>query len=514
MRPPIDPTTLPQWSTLERLAQSVPRIGELVGQRSLVARDQTLLFDYTRQRVNEGILRTLFELSDAVGLPDLREAMFTGQVVNTTEARKVLHTALRGTSDDAAANESARAEFDRMAEFADGVRTGEITGITGKPFRTVVNIGIGGSDLGPRMVYEALTPFVSQGIQVRFVSNIDSAAYEEAFAGLDPESTLVLVASKTFTTAETMSNARLARDWLVAALGEPAIAQHMVAISTASERVRAFGIGREFGFWEWIGGRYSVGSSIGLSLMIAIGAQQFRAFLDGFARIDRNFRHAPDHENLALIMGLLAVWNRNFLGIQSLAVLPYAHRLRSFPQYLQQLIMESNGKSVRRDGRRVEYETSPIVWGEAGTDGQHSFHQLIHQGTSPIACDIIIVNQGGFPDQQRALIANALAQAEVFALGHDAPGETARMIGGNQPTSVIITQALSPEAVGSLIALYEHSVFVQGAVWGINPFDQFGVELGKTVARDIEKAMASGEMGSISALTRGTLAEMNRVDDA
>lgn len=502
-----DPTELDAWQRLIGLAETVGQqsVAQLMDERPtpLTAQTAGVTLDYSRQRVNAGVMQALFALAKETGVAGQRDAMFAGSIVNTTEQRAALHTALRGAPDvnvDAAnAVEAAQAVLADMGRFADGVRNQSITGSTGQGFRTVINIGIGGSDLGPAMAYQALRPYCDPNISVRYVSNIDPDDLHEALVGADPQTTLFLIASKTFTTAETMANAQAARTWLVSALGEDAVSAHFAALSSAVGKVEEFGIApdRTFGFWDWVGGRYSLGSAIGLSLMIAIGPHAFTLMLNGMRTVDEGFRYAPDEQNVPLIMGLIGVWNRTFLAIPTVAVLPYAHRLRRFPAYLQQLTMESNGKCVRRDGVSVSYPTGAVYWGEPGTNGQHSFHQLLHQGTDPIACDVIVIAQSlsDNPEQQRALVAHALAQASVLARGRSlaevvragVPDDLAphQVMPGNRPTSVLMARVLDPFTLGALIAIYEHTVFVESAVWGINAFDQWGVELGKRVAGDI-----------------------------
>ncbi|MEY4137075.1 MAG: hypothetical protein RL205_1203, partial [Actinomycetota bacterium] len=409
--------------------------------------------------------------------------------------------------------------------FAERVRSGEWKGATGQPIRAVVNIGIGGSDLGPAMAYLALRAFSDRDLVFRFVSNVDPTDLAEAIRDLDPATTLFVVASKTFTTLETMTNASAARAWLVNDLGPDAVAHHFVAVSTNAEAVADFGIDTThmFGFWDWVGGRYSMDSAIGLSTMIAIGADGFAQMLDGFRAMDEHFASAPAESNLPLQLGLLSVWNRNFLDIETTAVLPYSQYLSRFPAYLQQLTMESNGKSVRRDGSRVDYDTGAIFWGEPGTNGQHSFYQLLHQGTDPVACDIIVVAQSENPDgdQQAMLVANALAQASVLSIGRDAaqvaadgtPAELVphKVMPGNRPVNVIMISRLDPAALGALVALYEHSVFVQGIIWGIDSFDQWGVELGKKVAMGILGQLVDGVPADVDASTRASIARYERL---
>jgi glucose-6-phosphate isomerase len=513
-----DPTTTPAWAQLSELARTVGTSTI----RTLAAGDRDWLrveaahihFDASRQRVNEDVMKGLVSLGRECGVEELRDQMFSGVHINSTEDRAVLHTALRaplsaGFHDgDVDASQLVSAVLHRMAQFSASVRQGEIAGANGKRFTDVVNIGIGGSDLGPAMAYQALAPFSDPSIRCQFVSNVDPADIHQALIGLDPQSTLFIVASKTFTTAETMTNAGVARDWLVAALGEGAVSSHFVALSTNASAVADFGVSEDFtfGFWDWVGGRYSMDSAIGLSTMIAIGPAAFMEMLDGFRAMDVHFHTAAPEVNLPMMMGLLAVWNRNFLGIETTAVLPYSHVLARFPAYLQQLTMESNGKSVRRDGADVSYATGGIFWGEPGTNGQHSFYQLLHQGTSTVAVDEIIIATSEYPDQiqQDMLVANALAQASVLSMGRtlsevlDAgtPLQLAphKVMPGNRPTNVLMMRRLDPFTLGSLIALYEHSVFVQGAIWGINSFDQWGVELGKIVATGILEDIETGHV--------------------
>lgn len=525
MSPQVDPSTLPAWQRLRELAETVGRrtTAELMDERPdpLTAQMAGVTLDYSRQRVNAEVMEQLFALAEQAGVADQRTAMFAGDRVNSTENRAALHTALRGTTDTSVdainAHDSAQAVLADMSAFADGIRSEAITGSTGKGFRAVVNIGIGGSDLGPAMAYQALRPYADPNMAFYFVSNLDGDDMREVLNETDPETTLFLVASKTFTTAETMANAELARDWIRTALGSDAVSAHFAALSTAPAEVEAFGISpdRTFGFWEWVGGRYSLGSAIGLSLMIAIGPHAFSIMLNGFATVDEGFRYSPNKENMPLIMGLIGIWNRTFLGIGTVAVLPYAHRLRRFPAYLQQLTMESTGKAVRHDGSSVSYSTGSVYWGEPGTNGQHSFHQLLHQGTDDVACDIVVFARSHGPEQggQRDLIAHALAQAAVLARGRtaedlvqagvDASQAPHRVMPGNRPTSVLIARELDPFTLGALIAIYEHMVFVQAAVWGINAFDQWGVELGKQLAGQISDSWGSTD---VAALHRETLA--------
>ena len=505
-----DPSANRIWTTLTAAAVGLPDI------RSLLDADPDrpihstvnaagITFDYSRQRITPEVLDSLITLADEQGVFNRRAAMFAGEHINATEDRAVLHTALRlprnASLEADGVNVVAEVHevLNRMGSFAKAVRNGEWRGATGKRINAVVNIGIGGSDLGPAMAYEALRNYSKRELTFRFVSNVDPTDLTEAICDLDPARTLFVISSKTFSTLETMTNGQAARTWLVAALGEKAVAKHFVAVSTNTELVEAFGIDRAnmFGFWDWVGGRYSMDGAIGLSTMIAIGPKGFAAMLAGFHAMDTHFETEPPARNLPVLMGLLAVWNRNFLNISTNAVLPYSQYLSRFPAYLQQLTMESNGKSVRLDGSAVTYETGAIVWGEPGTNGQHSFYQMIHQGTSPVACDIIVISKSRNPlgDQQNILIANALAQAAVLSRGRSLDEVTAdgtdpalaphKVMPGNRPTTVISAAQLDPFTLGSLIALYEHSVFIQGALWGINSFDQWGVELGKKVALGI-----------------------------
>jgi len=462
--------------------------------------------DYSKNRVTDRTMKLLVELAQDCGLEDKIAAMFAGERINATEHRAVLHVALRAPRgqrvllDGVDVVPGVHAVLDRMAAFSGQVRDGSWRGFTGQRIRHVVNIGIGGSDLGPVMAYEALRHYSQRDLDMRFVSNVDSTDLVEATRGLDPAKTLFIVASKTFTTLETMTNARAARDSLVAQLGsEDAVARHFVAVSTNAEGVAKFGIAPDnmFGFEDWVGGRYSMDSAIGLSTMIAIGAQNFRAMLNGFHQMDEHFRTAPLAQNLPVLMGLLSLWNNDFLGLSTLAVLPYEQYLKRFPAYLQQLTMESNGKHVTLQGDAMKTDTSPIVWGEPGTNGQHSFYQLIHQGTRIVPCDFIgfctaLAPIGG---QHDLLVANLIAQAEALAFGKTARQVEAegvapelvphRVFEGNRPSNTILVDSLTPESLGRLVALYEHSVFTQGAIWDIDPFDQWGVELGKQLAAKV-----------------------------
>jgi glucose-6-phosphate isomerase len=465
-----------------------------------------LYLDYSKHRVTDETLRLLLELAVERGLAERIEAMFTGRKINVTENRAVLHTALRAPKsarvvvDGEDVVPAVHAVLDRMTRFADDVRDGRWTGHTGRPIRNVVNIGIGGSDLGPVMAYEALRHYSRRDMTFRFISNVDATDFAEATRDLDPEETLFIVCSKTFTTLETLTNAHTARDWCIRALGsDAAVRRHFVAVSTNAEKVAQFGIdtANMFEFWDWVGGRYSMDSAIGLSTMVAIGPMAFRDMLSGFHDMDEHFRTAPFAENLPVIMGLLAVWYADFFDVGTVAVLPYDQYLKRFPAYLQQLTMESNGKHVTLDGKSVDYHTSPVYWGEPGTNGQHSFYQLIHQGTSIIPCDFIAFATSLNPEGRHhdILIANALAQAEALAFGKT-PDEVKadgtpdwlvphRVFEGNRPSSTILADSLTPATLGKLVALYEHSVFTQGTIWGIDSFDQWGVELGKALAQRI-----------------------------
>jgi glucose-6-phosphate isomerase len=462
--------------------------------------------DYSKNRVTDETMRLLVDLAEASGLKHRIHAMFTGEKINITEGRAVLHTALRAPRDATILvdNENVvpevHAVLDRMAEFSDRVREGDWRGHTGARIRNIVNIGIGGSDLGPVMAYEALRYYSQRDLTFRFVSNVDGTDFVEATRDLKPEETLFIVSSKTFTTIETLTNAHSARKWLLDALvEESAVAKHFVAVSTNAKEVSRFGIdtANMFGFWDWVGGRYSFDSAIGLSLMIAIGPEHFHEMLDGFHQMDEHFRTAPLEKNLPVILGLLGIWYNNFFGAQSLAVLPYDHYLGRFSAYLQQLDMESNGKSTDLDGHHVNYQTGPVVWGTPGTNGQHAYYQLIHQGTKLIPCDFLGFLQTLNPigDHHNLLMANLFAQTEALAFGKT-PAEVKadhvsdlqaphRVFEGNHPTNTILLERLTPAALGKLVALYEHKVFVQGTVWHINSFDQWGVELGKALAMRI-----------------------------
>jgi glucose-6-phosphate isomerase len=465
-----------------------------------------LVVDYSKNRVTDKTLELLVDLGRERGLAERIEAMFAGERINSTEGRAVLHVALRAPRgstillDGENVVPAVHAVLDRMTDFADRVRSGEWLGHTGKPIRNVVNIGIGGSDLGPVMAYEALRDYSRRDMTFRFVSNVDGTDFAEATRDLDPDETLFVVSSKTFTTLETMTNARTARAWLLETLtDDAAIARHCVAVSTNAGAVAEFGIdtANMFGFWDWVGGRYSMDSAIGLSTMIAVGPDRFREMLAGFHEMDEHFRTAPFERNLPVILGLLTVWYADFMNAETVAVLPYDQYLKRFPAYLQQLTMESNGKSVTLAGESIDYATGPVFWGEPGTNGQHSFYQLIHQGTHVIPCDFIGFTETLNPlgDHHDILMANVFAQTEALAFGKTADEVRAegtaeslvahRVFAGNRPTNTILADRLTPRTLGRLIALYEHSVFTQGTVWGINSFDQWGVELGKALARRI-----------------------------
>jgi glucose-6-phosphate isomerase len=511
----------PQWQALQqhvRLAGS-QHLRELFaadpvrGER-LVAEAAGLYLDYSKQRVTDETLALLFDLADACGMQAHIAAMFRGEHVNTTEQRPALHIALRASVSETIEVDGVNvvpevhAVLDRMASFAGRVRNGEWTGFTGRRIRSVVNIGIGGSDLGPVMACEALRHYSQRDLMLRFVSNVDGTDFVEATRDLDAAETLFIVCSKTFTTLETLTNAHAARNWCLQHLGdEAAVARHFVAVSTNPEGVRAFGIDPDnmFGFWDWVGGRYSMDSAIGLSTMIAIGAENFRDMLAGFHAMDAHFREAPPQRNLPVLMGLLAIWNNDFLGATTVAVLPYAQYLKRFPAYLQQLTMESNGKHVTVGGAPVDCHTGPVYWGEPGTNGQHSFYQLIHQGTRLVPCDFIGFCQPLNPlaGQHDLLMANLFAQGEALAFGRTADevrgdgvpdAEIAhRTFDGNRPSSTVLAPRLTPHSLGALVALYEHSVFVQATIWNIDPFDQWGVELGKTLARRTAAEIASSD---------------------
>ncbi|MGX5209001.1 glucose-6-phosphate isomerase [Streptomyces violaceus] len=529
----------PEWTALAKHREELGevRLRELFAAEpgrgtAYALRVGDLYVDYSKHLVTDDTLRLLRELAAATDVFGLRDAMFRGEKINTTEDRSVLHTALRAPRDAVIEVDGedvvpgVHAVLDKMAGFADRVRSGEWTGHTGKRIRNVVNIGIGGSDLGPAMAYEVLRAYTDRSMTFRFVSNVDGADLHEAIRDLDPAETLFVVASKTFTTIETVTNATSARGWLLAALGEEAaVAKHFVALSTNAEKVAGFGIdtANMFEFWDWVGGRYSYDSAIGLSLMIAIGPDRFREMLDGFRIVDEHFRTAPAESNVPLLLGLLGIWYGNFHDAQSHAVLPYSHYLSKFTAYLQQLDMESNGKYVGRDGREVEWQTGPVVWGTPGTNGQHAYYQLIHQGTKLIPADFI-----GFARpvaelseelkaQHDLLMANFFAQTQALAFGktpqevraEGVPDELVphKTFQGNHPTTTILAPELTPSVLGQLVALYEHKVFVQGAVWNIDSFDQWGVELGKVLAKRVEPALTEGaEVEGLDASTEALVA--------
>ncbi|CAN5185878.1 glucose-6-phosphate isomerase [soil metagenome] len=512
--------TTPQWAAVAALHAQIDgmHLRELFGEpgrvEAMTVEAGDLVLDLSKHRITGEALDALVDLADAAGVSDRIEAMLQGRPINSTEGRAVLHTVLRaprGTVIEVDGEDvvpEVHAVLDRMADFADRVRSGDWTGHTDKALTTIVNIGIGGSDLGPAMAYRALAAHVQPGLTCHFVSNVDGADLARTLATADPETTLFIIASKTFTTIETLTNARSARRWLVDALGaDEAVAQHFVALSTNADGVADFGIdtANMFEFWDWVGGRYSVGSAIGLSLMIAIGPDAFRSFLAGFRTIDEHLRDTPLRESAPALLALIGIWYRNFFGFTTHAVLPYSHDLARFPAYLQQLDMESNGKRVRLDGSEVGVDTGPVVWGEPGTNSQHAFYQLIHQGTTTIPCDLIGFLQPDvdLPDalvHHDQLIANLLAQGQALAFGRTAEEVAAegvdadlvphRTFPGNVPSTTILSDRLTPSVLGQLIALYEHKVFVQGAVWGINSFDQWGVELGKVLAKAITPELA------------------------
>ncbi|MDQ0491803.1 glucose-6-phosphate isomerase [Streptomyces thermocarboxydus] len=519
-----EPNRRPEWAALEQHRdQGLPGLRELFADdpsraERYVVHVGDLRIDYSKHLVTDETLRLLRELAVATDVFGLRDAMFRGERINTTEDRAVLHIALRAPRDAVIEVDgenvvpAVHAVLDRMADFANRVRSGEWTGHTGRRIRNVVNIGIGGSDLGPAMAYEALRAYTARDLTFRFVSNVDGADLHEAVRDLDPAETLFIVASKTFTTIETVTNATSARDWLLDGLGgdEKAVARHFVALSTNAEKVSAFGIdtANMFEFWDWVGGRYSYDSAIGLSLMIAIGPDRFREMLDGFRIVDDHFRTAPPEANAPLLMGLLGIWYNNFHDAQSHAVLPYSHYLSKFTAYLQQLDMESNGKSVDRQGRPVSWQTGPVVWGTPGTNGQHAYYQLIHQGTKLIPADLIgfVRPVAELSDRLKAqhdlLMANLLAQGQALAFGktpdevraEGVPEELVphKTFQGNHPTTTILATELTPSVLGQLVALYEHKVFTQGAIWNIDSFDQWGVELGKVLAKRVEPALTEG----------------------
>ena len=544
--PVIDPTMTPAWDTLDQLADNFdPDLRKLFADDP--NRTQTFTFDaadlhvdLSKNLVCPTLVGHLLALAEQTGVLELRDRMFAGEHINVTEDRAVLHTALRRPATDSLTvdGQDAIADVHEVLEkvyaFARRVRSGEWVGITGKPVKTVVNVGIGGSDLGPVMAYEALKPYVQEGLECRFISNIDPTDAGETTKDLDPETTLVIVASKTFTTLETITNAKVVRAWLLDALRErgivtdeasekEAIAKHFVAVSTALDKVAEFGIdpANAFGFWSWVGGRYSVDSAVGTSLAVAIGPEGFADFLAGFNAMDRHFAEAAPEKNVPLLMGLLNVWYSNFLGADTHAVLPYSQYLHRFPAYLQQLTMESNGKSVRRDGSPVTYETGEVFWGEPGTNGQHAFYQLIHQGTRMVPADFIAFANptwalgDGDADMHELFLSNFFAQTKALAFGKTseevrAEGTpeaivSARVFTGNRPTTSIMAPSLTPSVLGQLIALYEHITFVEGAVWGIDSFDQWGVELGKVLAKQILPAI-EGSSEALDAQDQSTRA--------
>jgi glucose-6-phosphate isomerase len=535
MSEPVDPTTTEAWKKLTALHEELqPDLrtwfaGDSARAESLSFTAGDLHVDLSKNLINADILTALVELADSVGLAERRAAMFSGEHINVTEDRAVLHTALRLPRDANLVVDGAdvvpevHKVLDKVYAFANKVRSGEWVGVTGKRIETVVNIGIGGSDLGPVMVYEALQPYVQAGLKARFVSNIDPTDVAEKTKDLDPESTLFIVASKTFTTLETLTNARLARAWLLDRLrssgaisedqeaANDAVAKHFVAVSTALDKVAAFGIDPEnaFGFWDWVGGRYSVDSAIGTSVAVTIGPDNFADFLAGFHAIDNHFKNTELTRNIPVLMGLLNIWYVNFFGAGTHAVLPYAQYLHRFPAYLQQLTMESNGKGVRYDGSPVTTDTGEVFWGEPGTNGQHAFYQLIHQGTRMIPSDFIAVANPAHPltdgdsDVHELFLANFFAQTAALAFGKTADEVQAegtpeaivpaRVFPGNRPTTSIMAPALTPSVVGQLIALYEHITFVQGVIWGIDSFDQWGVELGKQLALQVTPAVGGDQ---------------------
>ena len=505
---------LPAWKALAAHSKEIGKLHlrELFASDSargekLVAEGAGLFLDYSKNRITETTLGLLLQLAEESRLPARIEAMFRGDKINVTEKRAVLHVALRAPKnatilvDGKNVVPAVHEVLERMATFSNKIRGGEWAGHTGKRIRNIINIGIGGSDLGPVMAYEALRHYTDRNLTFRFVSNIDGTDFVEATRDLDPAETLFIVSSKTFTTLETMTNAQTARDWLLKGLGDDkaAVARHFVAVSTNAEKVSAFGIDTDnmFGFWDWVGGRYSMDSAIGLSTMLAIGPDNFRSMLDGFHQMDEHFRTTPFGQNLPVLLGLLTVWYTDFFDAQTVAVLPYEQYLKRFPAYLQQLTMESNGKHVTLDGKQVTYDTGPVYWGEPGTNGQHSFYQLIHQGTRLIPCDFIAFGHALTPlgPHHDILLSNVFAQAEALAFGKTAEQVKAegtprwlvphRVFDGNRPSNVILADQLTPEVLGKLVALYEHSVFTQGTIWNINSFDQWGVELGKALAQKI-----------------------------
>ncbi len=536
------PTALPAWQALENHRHEIAASH----MRDWFAQDSSrfqnfslevadILFDYSKNLVTDKTMGQLLQLAEQSGLRARIDAMFNGDKINNTEDRAVLHVALRNRGDRPVFVEGrdvmprVRRVLDKMRHFVGQVRSGEWLGHNGRAVTDVVNIGIGGSDLGPRMVTAALTPYHKDGLKVHYVANVDEADLIETLKGLDQETTLFLVASKTFTTQETMTNARSARDWLLAGVGgdERAVARHFVAISTNRHAVQAFGIDPDnmFEFWDWVGGRYSLWSAVGLSIALAVGMDGFEELLQGAYEVDEHFRTAPFSRNVPVIMGLLGIWYNNFLGARSHAVLPYNQYLRHFPEHLQQLDMESNGKGVDLDGLQVSYQTGPVIWGQPGTNGQHSFFQLLHQGTHLVPCDFLasVQSHHHFGEHHQILLANCLAQAEALMRGKteeearaelaglDLPEEklavlvAAKTFPGNRPSNMFLFEKLTPKILGSLVALYEHKVFVQGAIWHINSFDQMGVELGKQLAKVILPELEGGEMGDHDASTRALI---------
>ncbi len=514
-------TQRPAWKGLEEHYQQTRGLhmrtlfAEDTGRGERFATEAVGIYlDYSKNRVTDETIRLLLELAASSGLRERIDAMFRGEKINVTENRAVLHVALRAPRDESIVVDGenvvpqVHAVLDKMTDFSNRVRGGEWKGYTGKRMRNIINIGIGGSDLGPHMAYDALQYYSDRNLTVRFVSNVDGNEFVEATRDLDPAETLFIVSSKTFTTLETLTNARSAREWCVRALGsEQAVAKHFVAVSTNAKEVEKFGIdtANMFEFWDWVGGRYSYDSSIGLSLMIAIGPEQFREMLAGFHAMDEHFRTTPFERNLPVLLGLIGIWYNNFFGAETVAILPYDYYLGRLPAYLQQLDMESNGKHVDLEGRQVDYQTGPIIWGQPGTNGQHAFYQLIHQGTKLIPCDFIGFCQALNPlgRHRDLLMANFFAQTEALAFGKTAEEVAAdgvpafqvphRTFEGNRPTNTILTERLTPETLGKIIALYEHKVFVQGTIWNINSFDQWGVELGKVLANRIIPELESAE---------------------
>ena len=513
-------TEQPSWQSLESQRESLPHLRELfANDPDRASKFQLeacgLFFDYSKNLITQETIASLVALANAAGLRERIDAMFRGDKINITEHRAVLHTALRAPRsasikvDGVDVVPEVHAVLDKMAGFADRIRSGEWKGHTGKRIKNIVNVGIGGSDLGPVMAYEALRHYSDRSLTLRFVSNVDGTDFAEATHDLDPAETLFIISSKTFTTLETMTNAETAREWSLAGLGgdKAAVAKHFVAVSTNAAKVSEFGIdtANMFGFWDWVGGRYSMDSAIGLSTMIAIGSENFNDLLMGFHEMDEHFRTAPFEKNLPVLHGLLAVWYNDFFGAQTVAVLPYEQYLKRFPAYLQQLTMESNGKSVKLDGARVDTDTGPIYWGEPGTNGQHSFYQLIHQGTRVIPCDFIAFAQSLNPlgRHQDLLISNVFAQTEALAFGKtlaqvEAEGTAPeiaphRVFDGNRPSNVLMAEKLTPAVLGRLVSFYEMSVFTQGVIWNINSFDQWGVELGKALAQRIIPELESAE---------------------